>query len=222
MLINLNKIKENKHILIVVKKNTFANASALYSYLLTLHKKVSLYKSEDISNRVTFLPWYDKLRDSKPSSAEYVLEIGEDSKKLYTFFNQNSIKINKKMATSLYMALLEESDYFSSDLCDGTSFAMASELIALGADYKSCKDHYLNNEPLSLWRLKAKMYESMLLTKSATAASLFISDEILLASGATLDQAVEVLKDTLKLLYVIEATLYKSDENNKIIKEIIA
>ncbi len=220
MLIDLKKIQESKHILIVVKDTTFANASAFYSYILTLHKKVSLYKSEDISNRVAFLPWYDKLRDTKLSSAAYTLSMESDTQQLYAFFKMHEIKINKKMATALYMGLLEEYKNFTTNACDGITFAVASELIALGAEYKICREYYLRRVPLAIWRLKMSLYESMTLSEDARSASLFISDEILKASGASLENAIDILNDAVNLVHVRKATLYKSDDNNKIIKEI--
>ena len=220
MLIDLKKIQESKHILIVVEDTTFANASAFYSYILTLHKKVSLYKSEDISNRIAFLPWYDKLRDSKLTSAEYTLSMESDPQPLYAFFKMHEIKINKKMATALYMGLLEEYKNFTTNACNGITFAMASELITLGAEYKMCREEYLRQVPLATWRLRTKLYEGMTLSEGARSASLFMSDKILKASGANLENAIDILNDALNLVHVKKATLYKSDDNNRIIKEI--
>ena len=220
MLIDLLKIEKCRHILIVANHDSFANASALYSYILTLHKKVSLFQSDKVGDALSFLPWFDKIRDVKVSSAEYVIEMSEETQNLYTFFQTNKIKINKKMATSLYMGLLQEHKNWSSKACDGTSFAIASELIAFGAEYQLCRDFYLRRVPLCLWRLKAKMYANMQLSKSATLASLFISDEELQATGATLEDAFLITEEVLTLVHVKEALLCKSDENNRIIKEI--
>jgi phosphoesterase RecJ-like protein len=219
-LIDLKKIENSKHILIVAKHDTFANASVLYSYMLTQHKKVSLFRSEDIPSRLSFLPWYDKLRDTKHSTADFCIQAEGDGVSLYKFFCSQGLNINKKMATALYMGLLEEYDNFSSRECDGTIFAIASELISLGAEFKKCREHYLCMVPLATWRLKSKLYESMALHADASEASLTLTQEMLDASGATLEDAKNILREALSIVHVRKATLFMAAEDTKIIKEI--
>ena len=220
MLIPIDKIQKANHILIVANSDSFANASVLYSYILTLHKKVSISYTTSIDNKLSFLPWYSKLREVSPSSADLVLNVDSDTEKLFFFLKENRIKINKKMATSLYAGVLKQYSFFTSKQCQGTIFAVSSELINLKADYKTCHDYMQNRVSLSSLRLKALLLKSLLLKDSATKANLFISDEDMKASGGTLEDAYLIMREVLNLVHVEEVFLIKVDENSKIIKNL--
>ena len=217
-MLNIEKIKESKHIVIKTNNDSFANASAIYSYILTLHKKVSLYHEEDIDARLAFLPWFSKLKKIAPSSADLVIDISEEVLEYCVFFTSNEIKINKKMATSLYAGLLMRYDNFNSSETNGMVFAFASQLIELGAERKIAQKQIVKSDSLALFRLKAILYKSMLLVENATQVELYINDEELKSSGATIKDAIKITQDVLCLAHIEKVTLKKSDANMKTIK----
>ena len=220
-MLEINKILEASHILITTDNSSFANANALYSYVLTLHKKVSMQYIENIDTNLSFLPWFEKARSSKAVSAEYTLTASADSKALFVFFKENNIKINSKMATSLYTGLLKRYDSFSSDDCDGTIFAISSELIALNAEYLLANQYMRKRVPLSYFRLKALLFKSMLLVESATVAELYVSELELQESGASMKDVYLLMKEPLNLVNVSKVMLYEYDKNKRtLIKEI--
>jgi phosphoesterase RecJ-like protein len=76
----LNKIDSAKHIVVISHVNpdadSIGSASAMYTYLLQKHKKVSWYcKTKDITKKLSFIPWFDKIRDSFPSSADLAISL---------------------------------------------------------------------------------------------------------------------------------------------------
>ncbi|MBT5934339.1 phosphoesterase [Sulfurimonas sp.] len=220
-MLELNKILDASHILITTDDNSFANANALYSYILTLHKKVSMHYVETIDSNLSFLPWFDKARSSKAVSAEYTLNATADTKALFLFFKENNIKINPKMATSLYAGILKRYNVFVSDDCDGTIFAISSELIALNAEYRAANEYMRNRVPLSYLRLKALLFKSMLLVDSATVAELYVSEGELQESGASMKDAYLLMNEALSLVNVNKVMLYEYDKNKRmLIKEI--
>ena len=216
-MINIKTIEESKHICIISKSSSFANASALYTYLLTLHKKVSISSLESVDIKFAFLPWFDKIRDIVPSSADSVIEADSDAKSLYDFFISNDIKINKKMATSLYSSLLSEYKSFQKNDTDGAVFSVASKLIELGAEYKLCHEYLNNRVPLQEFRLKAILFKNFVLTNSASSVEVFISDDELESSGSQLKDVYPLLEEFLTLVNVTQVTLIKSDEENKVL-----
>ena len=219
-MINIKKISEVSHILLETAASTFTNASVLYSYILTQHKKVSIYNSEDLNSKLSFLPWFEKCRTTPAASAEYIIKVPSDTKALYEFFIREDIKINAKMATAFYAGILQQFQAFSRDNCDGTIFAIASELIALKAEHTKCYHYLYKKEPLALFRLKAIMFQKMLLVNDAQEVEIEISDDDLKASGANIDDAFLILQESLNLVNVQKATLFKSDENRKILKTV--
>jgi len=217
-LIDKQKIDEASHILLVTNSNSFANASALYTYILTLHKKVSLYNKEKLATNLSFLPWYEKCRAKAPSSADYAIEVNENTKELFDFFQKEEVTINVKMATSLYAGLFKRYSAFLSRECDGTIFALISELISLGAEHHKCNDFLRKHESLALFRLKSLMFKNMLLQDDARVAVFEFNETVLKSSGASISDAYKVMKEALCIVNVEEAHLVKRDENMKILK----
>jgi len=219
-LIILNDIDNVKHIVITTDNASFANANALYSFVLSKHKKVSLIITEEIDRRFSFLPWYSMRRETAPGSADLFIEAQSDSIVLFQYLKQTGILINQKMATALFAGLLEYTENFSSVTCNGTAFAVASELIGLKAQHLTCKEFLLKRESLAVFRLKALVYKNMLQSSNGEIVNVYLSDKDLICSGATQQDVEKVLKEILKMVHVKEIRLYKSKENKNIIKSI--
>jgi len=219
-MILLQDIQNAKHIVIKFDVEYLTSACALYTYALQLHKKVSLLCTKtDIDNRFSFLPWFEKIKHSGYSSADFILELSTSALELYELFEKNSIKLNQKMATALYAGLLVETDGFKNSNVNGMIFAVAKQLIDAKADYKACTRYILNTKSLAYLRLKSLMLKSILLKENATLVMMSVSDNDFKASGAKLDDAYDILQEGLTLLHVEEALLIK-EENKTILKRI--
>jgi len=219
-LINLTKIDSFSHIVLVCDDDSFANASAIYSYILTKHKKVSIVCESGISKKYAFLPWFEKLRKNLPSSADCSIVVDDDVLALFDFFQENGAKINKKMATALYGALLQRYDYFRSMECGGIVFATASQLIELKAEFQECMQYLQYNKPLAYFRLESILYKNMLLKQNATLAVVPLCEEDLKESGASVDDAYLIMQDILQMAHVQEVQLVQKNKKSKILKSI--
>jgi len=216
-LINIEEIEKSKYIVINARKDTLYQASILYSYILTQHKKVSIF-SDEMDNRLSFLPWLKNVKETKIISADLEISSDVEISELYELFKKNSIKINKKMATSFYAGFLHRYNNFISYECDGMVFAALSELMALGAEHKLCIEKMLQSVPLSMIRLKSLVFKNLLLEDNAQIACVSISDDDLISSGGSLEGVYEVAKELLNLVHVKEVQIFKSDEKDKILK----
>lgn len=215
---DLETIYSSKHLLLLTNNASFANANALYSYLLTLHKKVSLLSSEPIEKRFGSLPWYESVIYTKSANAATVIEVSEDTLIYIRFFEANAIKINKKMATSLYVGLWLRYKNFQTSTVDGMVFAEASKLIALGAEHQTQQLRLSKRYSLAHLRLKARLYESFELGCEASEVRLFVSDADLLATGASLHEAMEIMEEFLDFIHAQRVILFKKDESMRVIK----
>ena len=216
-MISLEAIENAKHIVILTSSDSFADASALYTYILRLHKKVSIVsESENVDNGLSFLPWFEKIRNIVPSSADLVIDLKLETESLYNLFKLNAVSLNEKMAIALYAGLLQRFDGFLSSDMNGTIFADVSELIKQGADYKLCNQSIMKRVSLSTLRLKAIMLSNMILIKNSKEALFIVSEDDLKSSGATLSEAYEIMDEALSLPYV-ESVMLK-DSDNKILK----
>ena len=216
-MINIEEIEKSKYIVINARKDTLYQASILYSYILTQHKKVSIF-SDEMDNRLSFLPWLKNVKETKIISADLEISSDVEISELYELFKKNSIKINKKMATSFYAGFLHRYNNFISYECDGMVFAALSELMALGAEHKLCIEKMLQSVPLSMIRLKSLVFKNLLLEDNAQIACVSISDDDLISSGGSLEDLYEVAKELLNLVHVKEVRVFKSDEKDKILK----
>lgn len=82
----LKRIENAGHIVVISHVNPDADsigaASAIYTYLLQMHKKVSWYcKSKIEDSRFSCVPWFEKIRDSFPSSADLAISLDCGDKK---------------------------------------------------------------------------------------------------------------------------------------------
>ncbi|NPA58854.1 MAG: phosphoesterase, partial [Epsilonproteobacteria bacterium] len=106
----LEKINSAKHIVIFSDITHLPVASALYSHLLRLDKKLSfVLKTSSIPLELSFLPWYDKIKTSKITSYDFLIEVDFNSFEFFEYLKDSNNKINKKIATSLYAGILKES-----------------------------------------------------------------------------------------------------------------
>jgi len=76
----LQRIERAKHIVVIAHTSpdadSLGSASAMYTHLLTLHKKVSFYcVSKNINPKFSFLPWFEKIRNSFPDSADLAIAL---------------------------------------------------------------------------------------------------------------------------------------------------
>jgi len=217
-LIDLKEIENAKHVAIIVDDEALIPvASALYTYILRLHKKVSfICEKVVIDRKFFFLPWIDKVRTHIPTSSDLKVKIDNSDLKLHTIFKTNGVVLNQKMATALYASLLLEYDGFINSDADGTIFAMASELMACGADYKECHKFIIRRTTLARLRLKSLMLKNMVLQNAAQEAVFYLSDNDLKSSGASLEDAREIMKEALGLEYVSKISLIVTDQDKEI------
>ncbi|MDD2790080.1 MAG: phosphoesterase [Sulfurimonas sp.] len=211
-------IQNAKHIEIIVQPDFIGSASALYTYILTLHKKVSLVcKAKNIDKKFSFLPWFEKIKSSDTPSADLSIVCDFSAQSLYEAFDAHTVKLNKKMATALYGALIYETQGFSKGV-DGTIFAMAEVLLACGAEHELCVREILQNTSLAYVRLKALMLTKMLLQNSAKTALFIICDDDIQATGASLEDACEIMLEAFSLRYVEMVVLLNSDHEYRVVQ----
>lgn len=252
----IKRIDSAKHIVVVAHINpdadSLGSASAMYTHLLRLHKKVSFFcASKNINPKLSFIPWFEKIRNSFPSSADLAItldcaslsrlgiEIDCDlinidhhksnsqfamynlvdslcistSQVLCNFFQIHGISINKKMATSLYAGLLDDSDGFMSDDVNGMVFATSNMLIESGADYKLCNKYIMKYQSLASLKLKATMLTNMSLFNDAKIALFLVSTEDMKKTGAIAEDCESALEEALYLPTVELSILLKENKN---------
>ncbi len=215
----LDKINNARYVMIVSDVKHLAVSSALYTHILRLHKKVSLVcLTEQVDVRLSFLPWFDKIKTFKVASCDTIIDMNYSSIEFYDFFKKSGLKINPKMATALYGGLLQETDGFLNSVVDSRVFAMAKELIECGAEYKVCSSFIMKRTTLATLRLKALMLKNMILQNSAKAAIFCICNDDLKSTGALIEDSCEIIEESLMLNQVEMAILLNLDKEYEVLK----
>jgi len=126
---------------------------------------------------------------------------------LYNFFVANDIKINGKMALSLYAGLLDDSKCFSAAACSPKTFALAHDLITLGAEHAVCVEWMYRRRSLASLRLRGMLLKEMELYLDGSLAFFEVRQELLERSGATINECKHVLEEALALATVRAALM---------------
>ena len=208
----LKQIQQANFIALNTTNDTVPLANALYSYALMQHKKVTLYSQEAIQKRFDFLPWYHKIRATKASSVDLNLVVPFDTLRVYELLLDELEHFNEKVATSLYASFLVELQKNEQLLCDGTKLAAMQQLIQQGADAKTCIENIQKREPLALFRLRSLVFKNFVLHNNATEVCVYLTQELLSASGAMLHDVEQVARELLQLVHVQKVIVKLEEE----------
>ncbi len=82
----LEKIKSARHIVLITHMHpdagSMGSASAFYSYILQIQKKVTLFShTKNIDKKLLFLPWCDKLKHTIPPSCDLAISFNSGNLK---------------------------------------------------------------------------------------------------------------------------------------------
>ncbi|SFV50393.1 FIG146085: 3'-to-5' oligoribonuclease A, Bacillus type [hydrothermal vent metagenome] len=253
----LDMIKEASYIAVVAHKDpdadSLGSASAIYSFCLQLHKKVSFVCVSEIQRHFFILPWVDRIKHSFGSEDLLIVcdaasweRVGLDKRGkvinidhhitnkhygdlniikddaiattevVYDLFRELDVKINEKMATALYAGVVDDSDSFSSSKTDSATFALAKELIELGAKHKDVVKYLQKYSTLSHLRLLGAMLLDMRLLKDATIALFEVEYVKFKRYGADYEDAKEALERALELPTVKTSILILEKEDGSI------
>ncbi len=119
------------------------------------------------------------------------------SEVVYDYFVANGIKINGKMALSLYAGLVDDSKCFSAPECNAKTFQMARDLVEWGADHAVCIEWLYRRRSLSSMRIRGALLKGMKLFSDGRFAIFEASLPLLQETGATVGECKSVLDDAL-------------------------
>lgn len=116
---------------------------------------------------------------------------------VYDLFVANDIKINGKIALSLYAGLLDDSKCFSDSQCSAKTFDMARSLIQSGADHSLCVEWLFLRGSLSSLRIKGVLLKEMKLLGDGQLARFDVSRALMEENGASVLECKKVLDEAL-------------------------
>ena len=131
----------------------------------------------------------------------------------YTFL-KHDFKMTKNMATCFYVALVTDTQNFTTLNVNEDVFQVATELIALGVDLKNINKQLTQRKSLSSFRVLSKTLDTLELYEDAQLASMVVSHKTLEETGATIHDTLGLIDYALALVTVKIAILIIEFENH--------
>ncbi|WP_422556773.1 DHH family phosphoesterase [Sulfuricurvum sp.] len=118
---------------------------------------------------------------------------------VYDYFVTNDIKMNGKMALSLYAGLIEDSKCFRARGCNVKIFKMAYSLIELGANHAMCIEWLYHRNSLASLRIRGILLKQMKLFEDGRLALFEVPLSLLEETGAVVSECKKVLDEALTM-----------------------
>ncbi len=125
------------------------------------------------------------------------------------------LPITKESAICFYTALLSDSNNFTTSSVTPEAFDFAMQLIDKGVEHYEISKNLNNRRSLASVRLMAQALEKLELHHNATVASIVIDQEMLLQTGATLNDTVGIA-DIACSLATVEVAIVLVEEAKRI------
>jgi len=116
-------------------------------------------------------------------------------------------EVDANTATCFYAALLSDTRYFTTSSVNEEVFAVAQDLVKLGADPSDIAFHYTQRRPLSSIRILERALASLSLHNDAKIATLKVTAEDIKSTGASVPDMDGVV-DYAKSLVTVEVALF--------------
>ncbi len=214
-MVSLKAIEKSKNISILTDNDSFGDASALYTYILRLHKKVSLVSSERaLKMPLSCIPWYDKVKKNLSASSDLVIDLKKSDISLYELFKENNVIINEKMATALYASYLQKPACYS----EKKNIHALSELLLLKANHEQCVLFLKKSLPLSLFRLKAILFARLLLVDNAKVAVVTLQEDDFKRTGAMMYDLELIMREILNINHVQTVLVVDEENENELVR----
>jgi len=128
---------------------------------------------------------------------------------------KNLYTIDEKSASCFYAALLSDTRYFTTSSVGQEVFEVTQELVMLGADPAKIAFNFTQRRSLASLRILQKALSTLELSCNAKVATLFVSQQDIAATGATMPD-MEGIVDYAKSLVTVEIALFAVELENSI------
>lgn len=131
---------------------------------------------------------------------------------VYELLKECGVKINRECATALYCGLVTDSGFFQFDRVDEVTFKVASELVGFGADPLSISNALNYSNSLSKIRALGYVLNSLELDLNGRVATIFLTEEMLKKSGATISDSEDFVNFALSLVSIEVAIFLRESD----------
>ena len=132
---------------------------------------------------------------------------------MYRFLQEMGFNITKDVALALYVAIADDSKFFTTDRVSGQTFKTVTQLIERGIDPSYCAGMLKRREPLASLRLKSYAYASLELSHNAKVATITLSKKDFERSGAEFNLYKDIIEDIISLATVEIAIAYIAQDS---------
>jgi len=159
--------------------------------------------------------------DHHPTNAYYghhnmVIPASSTTEIIYYFFKKNKINIDKKIALSILLGLVTDTENFTNPGTTMSSLTVASDLIRKGANFNLIKNLFLKNKTISALKLWGSVLSRLNKNEEFNVVYTFVTKDDLTQNDVS-DTEVEGISNFLNNLNEGRASLVlKELDNNKV------
>jgi phosphoesterase RecJ-like protein len=123
--------------------------------------------------------------------------------------------IDAQAATCFYTALLSDTRYFTTASVNEEVFSVAKALVSKGAKPEEIAYNFTQRRPLASIRILQRALSTLILYKEAKIASMYVSKDDIISSGATVPD-MEGIVDYARSLVTVEIALFAMEMDDGI------
>jgi len=168
----------------------------------------------DLENRDIINIDHHKSNEYYGSINVVITEYASASQVAFALF-KTLYEIDERAASCFYAALLSDTRYFTTSSVDQEVFNVTEELVILGADPAKIAFNFTQRRSLSSLRILHKALGNLELSCDAKVATLFVTQDDIAASGATMPDT-EGIVDYARSLVTVEIALFAMELDNGI------
>ena len=143
--------------------------------------------------------------DTKASTAEV----------LYSFFEQNNLKISKNTAECLYVGIYDDSIAFTTPRTSQETFKTINKLVETGISPSKIADNLLRRDSLARYRILPKILETLELHLEGKLATIYLNENWIKETGASTHECDDVVNMVLNIA-IVEVIAYFRILNGKV------
>jgi phosphoesterase RecJ-like protein len=132
---------------------------------------------------------------------------GSTAEVLYDFFDTNNLYISKEIATCLYTAIYDDNIAFTTPRTTYKTFEVINQLLKTGIKPHQIANNLLRRDTLAKYRILPKILDTLELSKQGIVATIYLKDDWLQETGASIFECDEVVDMVLNIA-IVEVVAY--------------
>ena len=124
---------------------------------------------------------------------------GSAAEVVFSFFEENNLKISKNIATCLYVGIYDDNIAFTTPRTSANTFATINILVDTGIEPNKIANNLLQRDSLAKYRILPKILDTLQLNFEGEVATIYLDPDWLKETGASVEECDSVINMILNI-----------------------